>query len=352
MTKKPIIGITLGDPAGIGAEITSKLLSLKEVYGKCRPIVIGDTDVMEDGIRIAKKNLLINSIDDIIKAKFEFGTIDIIDLDNITIKDFEYGKASPASGKASGEFIERAIELALSKKIDAVVTNPINKKAFRLGGGLGRKYPGHTEMFADLTKTENYSMMLAYDNLRVFHVTTHIPLMDVTKNLNVERIYSVIKLANSVCQHLGIEKPKIGIAGLNPHAGENGIFGKEEKEIIYPAIEKARKERILAEGPVPPDTLFCKAKGGLYDAVVVMYHDQGHIAVKYAGFTYCDESKEWVVRGVNVTLGLPIIRTSVDHGTAYGKAGQGRADYMSLYDALEYAILLANSRCKNVIQIK
>lgn len=343
MNNKPIIGITLGDPAGIGGEITAKLLSHQEVYDKCCPIVIGDADVMEDGVRIAGKDLKINAINDVSGAKFKFGVIDIIDLNNITLRDFEYGKVSMVSGRASGEFIKRAIELAIANEIDAVVTNPIHKEAFKLGG-FGEKYPGHTEMFADLTNTKKYSMMLANENLRVFHVTTHIPLMKIVENLSIDRILDVIKLAHSTCKQLGISNPRIGVAGLNPHAGDNELFGSEDKEIIFPAIKKAKEENILVDGPVPPDTLFCKAKGGLYDGVVVMYHDQGHIPVKYAGFIYNDESKEWVIRGVNVTLGLPIIRTSVDHGTAYGKAGKGKSDYMSLYDALDYAVLFAKNR--------
>jgi 4-phospho-D-threonate 3-dehydrogenase / 4-phospho-D-erythronate 3-dehydrogenase len=343
MSNKPIIGITLGDPSGIGSEITAKLLAKSEVYDKCNPIVIGDSDSVKDGIRIAGNGLQVNSIKNISDAKFEFKTVDVYDLDNITLGDFEYGKVSKAAGKASGEFIEKAIDLALKGEIDAVVTNPINKESFKLGG-YGIKYPGHTEMFADLTGTKKYSMMLAHENLRVFHVTTHIALDKVPNALSIERIYDVIKLANSTCIQLGIDKPRIGVAGLNPHAGENGLFGSQEERFITPAIEKAKKEGILANGPVPPDTLFCKAKGNLYDCVVVMYHDQGHIPVKYAGFIYSDENKEWIVRGVNVTLGLPVIRTSVDHGTAYGKAGKGTADYMSLYDALDYAILMAKGK--------
>ncbi len=333
----------MGDPAGIGSEITAKLLAFKEVYDKCNPVVIGDADVMEDGIRIAGNNLRINPINNISKAEFKFGAIDVFDLDNINLQDFEYGKVNKISGKASGEFIEKSIELALAREIDAVVTNPINKEAFRLGG-YGEKYPGHTEMFAHMTSASKYSMMLAFGNLRVFHATTHIALNKVSEILTADRIYDVIKLAYLTCRQLGINEPRIGVAGLNPHAGEHGLFGDEEEKIISPAIERAKQENISADGPVPSDTLFCKAKGGLYDSVVVMYHDQGHIPVKYAGFVYSDENKEWVVRGINVTLGLPVIRTSVDHGTAYGKAGKGKADHMSLYDALDYAVLMAKNR--------
>ena len=195
-----------------------------------------------------------------------------------------------------------------------------------------------------MTNTKKYSMMLAHDNLRVLHVTTHIPMKDVSAHLNVDRIYDVINLANKTCKQLGIKEPKIGVAGLNPHSSDEGRFGDEEEKIIIPSIEKAKSYGILADGPVPSDTLFCKAKGGLYDATVVMYHDQGHIPAKFAGFVYDADSNQWVIRGVNVTLGLPIIRASVDHGTAFGKAGKGTADYKSLEDALDYATLMAKNR--------
>lgn len=338
---KPIIGITLGDPAGVGGEITAKLLSDKTVYDQCKPVVIGDADVLQDGIRIAQTDLEVNSISRPEDGKFSSGVIDLIDLDNIGLDDYEYGKVSAASGKASGEFIQRAIELALAKKIDAVVTNPIHKVAFHLGGF--DKYPGHTEMFADLTNTKSYSMMIACDNLRAFHVTTHCAFKEVLGLLTVERILDVISLAHSTCQRLGISSPRIAVAGLNPHAGDDGVFGTEDRDIIAPAIEKAKALGIDADGPIPPDTMFCKAKGGKYDGEVVMYHDQGHIPLKFAGFIYDHETGEWIIRGINVTLGLPVIRASVDHGTAYGKAGKGTANHLSLKDALDYAVLMAKN---------
>ncbi|MFH1326800.1 MAG: 4-hydroxythreonine-4-phosphate dehydrogenase PdxA [archaeon] len=346
MNKKPIIGMTLGDPAGIGPEITAKLLSKPSVYEKCRPIVIGDSRVVRDGIRIANKSLAVNPIGDFSDTKYEPGTIDVYDLQNISLSEFTYGQIGKASGKASGEFIEKAIRLALEGKIEAIVTNPIHKKSFTLGG-FGQKYAGHTEMLANLTGTEKYSMMLACGNLRALHVTTHIPLEQVASHLSEQRIYDVIELAHNTCKQIGITHPKIGVAGLNPHSSDGGKFGNQEETKIIPAIKRAVENGIRAEGPVPGDTLFSKAKGGEYDAEVVMYHDQGHIPMKFAGFVLDPISKKWIVRGVNVTLGLPIIRTSVDHGTAFGKAGKGEADPSSLEDALDYAILMAAHK-KNV----
>jgi 4-hydroxythreonine-4-phosphate dehydrogenase len=221
--------------------------------------------------------------------------------------------------------------------VDAIVTCPIHKESFKLGG-WGKRYPGHTEMISDLVGVKKYAMMLAHQNLRVLHVTTHVSLRQALDDCKKDRILDVIMLANDVCKRLGIKEPKIGVPGINPHAGDGGMFGDEEEKEIIPAIEEARKSGINAIGPVPADTIFCKAKGGMYDIVTAMYHDQGHIPTKYAGFIYNEDIKAWDIRGINATIGLPIIRVSVDHGTAFGKAGDGRADYLSLKDAYEYAI--------------
>jgi 4-hydroxythreonine-4-phosphate dehydrogenase len=356
---KPIIGITIGDPASIGSEITAKMLEDKDVYRLCNPIVIGDTDLLKDGLRIAHLDqfLKINSIgskleenltrEDIEKnAVFTQGTIDIIDLDNITLDDFEYGKISAVAGKATGEYIKKAIDLSLTGAIDGVVTNALNKEAFTLGG-WGKEFPGHTEMFAKYTGTKKYSMMLGHGSLRVFHVTTHIPFKKIADNLNPDRIYDVIELAYNTCRQMGIKEPKIGVAGLNPHSSDNGRFGDEEERIISPAIDMAVRKGIDAVGPVPPDTIGCKAIGGTYSAIVVMYHDLGHSIAKQAGFKLINpETREFVMRGVNATIGLNhgVVRVSVDHGTAYGKAGQGRADHLSLRDALNYAVDLSSGK--------
>jgi 4-hydroxythreonine-4-phosphate dehydrogenase len=233
------------------------------------------------------------------------------------------------------------VELALQGKIDAVVTNPIHKESFYLGG-YGEKYPGHTEMLAALTGTESYCMMLASGSLRVCHVTTHVSLLDaLTKYITQERILEVIQLADRAARRLGFVEPAIGVASINPHGGEEGLFGDEEGRIIAPAIRRAQELGIRAEGPVPADSLFSKAKGGWYAMAVAMYHDQGHIPCKLDGFVYNHETQEWTMTGVNVTLGLPIIRTSVDHGTAFDRAGKGTADEGSLIDATVLAIDLA-----------
>jgi 4-hydroxythreonine-4-phosphate dehydrogenase len=228
--------------------------------------------------------------------------------------------------------------------VDAIVTNPIHKESFNLAG-YGQKYPGHTEMLAALTGTQRYCMMLATGNLRVCHVTTHVSLLDaLTKHITPERVLEVIGLADEVGRQLGVAEPLIGVAGINPHAGEHGLFGDDEARLVAPAIAAAQAQGIRAEGPISPDTLFSKALGGWYTAAVAMYHDQGHIACKVAGFVYNQATGQWTMTGVNVTLGLPIIRTSVDHGTAFDRAGQGNSDHNSLLEATDLAIALARGR--------
>jgi len=333
---KPIIGITMGDPAGIGAEITVKALSNLEIYNLAIPVVIGSKVVMEDAINFIPANVSLNVIDDIKQAKGKYGIIDLFDLDNITLDDFKYGMVSAAAGKASIEYIFKAIELAKEGRVDAVVTGPIHKEAIN---AAGYQYAGHTEIFAEKTNTKDYAMMLVDEDMRVIHVSTHVPLRKACDLVKKERILTVIHLADKVLKDLGIKNPKIGVAGLNPHAGEGGLFGKEEIEEIIPAIIQAKKEGIDVEGPIPPDTIFSKVIGGQYDIAVVMYHDQGHIPMKVIGFKYNKETNKWsTMSGVNVTVGLPIIRTSVDHGVAFGKAGEGRANEESMVEAIKMAI--------------
>ncbi len=277
-------------------------------------------------------------------SELEPGKIFVYDLDNINLSDYSFSEISAKTGKASGEFIEAAINFAKGGKIDAIVTNPIHKESFTLGG-YGSRYAGHTEMLASMTNTKSYCMMLVHDNLRVCHVTTHVSLLDaVSKYITTERIVEVIRLGGKTCRQIGINNPLVGVAGINPHSGEHGKFGDEEELIIEPALEIVCDEGINVEGPVPADTLFSKAKGGWYDVVIAMYHDQGHIPAKFNGFIYDEGTKQWNMRGVNVTLGLPIIRTSVDHGTAFGKAGKGKADYGSLLDAVKFAVDLVKGK--------
>jgi len=280
---KPIISITMGNPAGIGAEIIVKALSNLEIYNLAIPIVIGSKVVMEDAISFIPANVSLNVIDDIKQAKGKYGIIDLFDLDNITLDDFKYGMISAAAGKASIEYIFKAIELAKEGKVDAVVTGPIHKEAIN---AAGYKYAGHTEIFADKTITNDYAMMLVDKDMRVIHVSTHVSLKDACKLVKKDRVLTVIRLADKALKKLGFEEPRIGVAGLNPHAGEQGLFGTEEINEISPAINEAKKEGINVEGPIPPDTIFSKVIGKQYDIAVVMYHDQGHIPLKVTGFKY------------------------------------------------------------------
>lgn len=335
----PRIGITMGDPAGVGSEITAKILTYDKISDLCIPIVIGGAKAIRQGFEVIRADPNFEVVHDL-EGVLEPGKNYVYDLDNISLSDYSFGQVSGEAGRAAGESIEVAIELAMENKIDAIVTNPIHKESFNLGG-YGERFPGHTEMLAALTGAKSYCMMLVCRNLRVCHVTTHVSLLDaLTKYITTERILEVIRLADGVCRQLGIKEPLIGVAGINPHSGEHGLFGDEEQRIIIPALEQSAELGIKAEGPVPADTLFSKAKGGWYDAVVAMYHDQGHIPCKFDGFVYDQETQRWSMTGVNVTLGLPIIRTSVDHGTAFGKAGKGTADQRSLFEAVKFAIEL------------
>jgi 4-phospho-D-threonate 3-dehydrogenase / 4-phospho-D-erythronate 3-dehydrogenase len=256
-------------------------------------------------------------------------------------------EVTPGQGGASFDYVTKVIELAMAGEIDATVTGPINKAAIN---AAGRQYAGHTEIYADLTQTRNYSMMLAEGSFRVAHVSTHVSLREACERVKKERVLNVIRLAHEALTQLGVQSPRIGVAGLNPHCGEGGLFGNEDDQEIAPAVAAARAEKIAAEGPLPADTVFSKMRGGMYDLVVVMYHDQGHIPTKLMGFQYDDKTGTWgQLAGVNVTLGLPIIRVSVDHGTAFGKAGEGRANPQSMIEAIKLAAKLAAGRKKNKV---
>lgn len=328
---KPIIGITMGDPSGIGPEIAAKALSKKEIYAICRPIVIGDADVMAWAIEIARARVKINEVTEINGSKFEYRNVDVLDLDNVKLEDLKIGKVNEKSGKAAVKYVEKAVELALNGKIHGIATAPLNKEAINLAG---YNYAGHTEILADLTKTKDYAMMLIAEPLRVVHVTTHVSLKKACESITKERVYKTIKLAHDALMDMGFDNLKIAVAGLNPHSGEGGLFGYEEIEEIIPAIELAKKNGIEAEGPIPPDTVFVRAKKGEFDVVIAMYHDQGHIPVKMLGFE----------RGVNLTIGLPIVRTSVDHGTAFDISGKGVANPESMIEAIEVAAKIAKNK--------
>ncbi|MFV0556431.1 MAG: 4-hydroxythreonine-4-phosphate dehydrogenase PdxA [Lactovum sp.] len=339
---KKIIGITMGDPAGIGPEIALKAFCKKELYDRCLPILVGDKSVLEYYLaKHPELNVQINLVEKASEGIFTLGTIDLIDLNIVDMNKLQIGEVSEMGGNAAFQYVKKVIELALVKELDATVTNPLNKEAMN---AAGHHYAGHTEIYADLTGTQKYTMMLADGNLRVVHVSTHVSLREACERANKERVLDVIRIANQACKNLGMEKPRIAVAGLNPHCGENGLFGREEIDEINPAVEAAKSEGIHVEGSLPADTLFSKANGGMYDIVVAMYHDQGHIPLKTLGFVYNQETSLWeAVKGVNITLGLPIIRTSVDHGTAFDQAGKWSASELSLENAIDYAIRLAEN---------
>lgn len=332
MKSKPIVAITMGDAAGIGPEIVSKTLDLKEIYEICKPLVIGDCSAMNEGIKTAHLQLGLNAIGNVKSAEFRHGVIDVFDLANIDLTRLEMGRPQAMAGRASVEFIRKAVDLASRHEIDAIVTAPISKEAVSMAKF---DFIAHTEMLANFTNTMDYAMMLVAGPLRVVHVTTHVSLAEGLRLVKKERILKVIELTNTTLKHyFEIQSPRIAVAAVNPHAGEGGLFGEEETKEISPAVEEAKRKGIDARGPIPADTVFVRAKGGEFDAVVAMYHDQGHIPVKLLGFKLSEDTGKWeVMSGVNVTIGLPIIRTSVDHGTAYGKAGrkEGTANLRALW---------------------
>lgn len=338
---RKLIGITMGDPAGIGAEITVKALQNKAIYDNCIPIVYGDYEAIKDAIKFCFTNQQINIINNPSEAKGKHGIIDLINFDLLEKNGWNYKEVSTLCGKAAYTYVVSAIQDAMDKKIDAVVTGPLNKESMHMAG---YNYAGHTEIFADKTGTKSYAMMLTSPTLRVIHCTTHCSLSDATKKIKKDRVLEVIKLADYAMKLLGVEEPKIAVAGLNPHSSENGLFGSEEENEIIPAIEEAKELGLNVEGPVPPDTVFVKAIAKQFDIVVAMYHDQGHIPLKLSGFKLDARTNKYTsLSGVNATIGLPIIRTSVDHGTAFGKAGEGRANEESMLDSIEMAIQMTNN---------
>jgi 4-hydroxythreonine-4-phosphate dehydrogenase len=333
MSERPIIAMTMGDAAGIGPEVIMKCLAHAELYQECRPLVIGDAERLREAGKIAGSHLKVNgfAVAELEKANYQHGTVDCVDLQLIP-KDLPWGKISAVAGDAAFRCMEVAAQLAMSGKVDAICTAPLNKEALHAGG---HKYPGHTEMLAALTGTQEVSMMLTTPKMRVLHVTTHIGLLDAIKKIEPGLVERTITRGHEALVKAGIADPMIGVCGINPHAGENGLFGYgEEEEKIRPAIDACRKKGWRVEGPLPADTLFYRAQRGDFDLVIAMYHDQGHGPVKVLGL----ES------GVNITVGLPVIRTSVDHGTAFDIAGTGRADERSMIEAMKQAVLLARRK--------
>ncbi len=345
---KPILAITMGDPAGIGPEITVRALNHKDTYEQCRPIVIGDAAVMREAVKLLGLDLKVNAVDNVKSAKFEYGTIDVYDLNCIDLTTFKFGTVQEQCGNAAFQYIRKAIDLAMANEVDGTVTAPLNKEALNRAG---HHFDGHTEIYATFTKTKKYAMMLADENIRVIHVSTHVPLRKACDLVKKDRIIEVTELIADACQQFGIENPRIGIAGLNPHSSENGMFGWEEAQEIIPAVEELKARGFNVDGPVPPDSIFAKAKCGKYDGCVAMYHDQGHIPLKVCAFNWNKETgKMESAKGVNITLGLPIIRVSVDHGTAFDVAGKGIASEDAMMLSIDYATRMAIYRKRKAEQ--
>ncbi len=331
MNHKPIIGITMGDGAGVGPEIIVKMLRDPEINQLCHPVVIGDAVLLERAASIIGADIEVRSMQTMDEALFQPGMIDCLDM-KLLSADLPFGIVSAEAGNAAFAYLKKAIELANAGAIDAICTAPLNKEALHRAGHY---FPGHTEILAALTDAQDYAMMLSTPKLRVIHVTTHVGIVDAIRLINPERVYRVIRLAYETLARAGIEAPRIAVCGINPHAGENGLFGYgEEEEKVIPAVARAQQEGITVHGPLPADTLFYRAVRGDFDIVVAMYHDQGHGPIKVLGLE----------EGVNITVGLPIIRTSVDHGTAFDIAGKGIADERSLKEAMRQAIALAPKR--------
>ncbi len=342
MHNKPVIGITMGDPASIGPEIALKALLEDRVTSICRPIVVGDAEVFKQIASRLNLPIEINSISKVSDAEFKAGRADVLDLKNTDLSKVTFGEVSAEAGEASFQSIKKVIDLALKGELSATVTGPINKKSIN---EAGHQFAGHTEIYAHYTNTQKYAMLLVEENLRVIHVSTHVSLREACDLVKKERILEVTELLYNGLKSLGVSNLKIGIAGLNPHAGDSGLFGTEDDQEILPAVEEAFKLGYDVEGPVPADTLFSKAVTGYYGGIVAMYHDQGHIPFKLTGFKWNAEKKQMdSVKGVNITMGLPIIRTSVDHGTAFEIAGKGVASPDAMVLAIESAVQLAENK--------
>jgi len=326
--KRPVIGITMGDPAGVGPEVVVKALNHKEIFALCKPVVIGDKNTIKQAMELCKTELKINIIKNAEEGKFSFGSLDLFDLQNIDIDMLEIGKIQAMSGKAAYEYIETAVRLALSKSIDAIATAPINKESLK---AAAVPYIGHTEILEGLTKTKNPLTMFQVRELRVFFLSRHVALKKACELITEESLFEFILRCKAALEVLGVCNPRIAVAGLNPHSGEHGLFGREEVDIIEPAIKKAEDSGIDVVGPVPADSVFYFGLKGKYDAVLALYHDQGHIATKMVDFE----------RTVSITNNLPFLRTSVDHGTAFDIAGKGIASEVSMLEAIKLAALYA-----------
>ncbi|WAH36354.1 4-hydroxythreonine-4-phosphate dehydrogenase PdxA [Alicyclobacillus dauci] len=331
--QRPVLALTMGDPAGIGPEITVKAMLDQEVHNMSRSFVIGDVSVVEDALSFSGLTANVHKISSPAEANYEYGTIDVLDLDAIHAHDVAYGEVQESCGRAAFAYIQKSIQLAMDGAIDAVVTAPINKESLK---AANVPYIGHTEMFADMTGANEEMTMFSILNLKIFFLTRHVSLAEACRLITQERVSAGIDKCVSALKQLGFENPRLAVAGLNPHAGEHGLFGHEEMEEIVPAVEMAVARGLNVTGPVPADSVFHMARMGRFDAVLSLYHDQGHIAAKMMDFE----------RTVSVTLGLPILRTSVDHGTAFDIAGQGKASAVSMIEAVRVGAEYARSGVK------
>jgi 4-hydroxythreonine-4-phosphate dehydrogenase len=328
---RPLLALTLGDPAGIGPEIVLKALAHADVFDRCRPLVIGDRRILARAAPWVQLEPSFELVQTPAEGRYEPGTVPLLDLANADPAACPVGVESAPAGRAAVEYVLKGADLALAGEVDTVVTAPLNKAAMHLAGF---HYPGHTELLAERTGAGAITMLLTSPTLRVVHVSMHVGLAEAIRRVTPERVEATILLAAEACRALGIEAPRIAVAGLNPHASEGGLFGDEEARAILPAIEAARARGLNVSDPQPPDTVFLRASHGTYDIVVAMYHDQGHIPMKLLAFD----------SGVNVSIGLPIIRTSVDHGTAFDIAGRGVAREQSMLAAIDVAVQMAHAR--------
>lgn len=331
LARKPILAVTLGDPAGTGPELIARAFADADVRAVCRPVVVGDAATLRAALGFTGARATVRRIASPAETAEDAATIDVIDLANVDLARLERGKVDAAAGRAGYEAIVRAVALTQAGEAQAVVTSAINKAAWH---AAGLRFDGHTELLAELCGKPGVTMMLVAGKLRICHVSTHVSLARAIERVRPERILQVVQLAHDGVRQLGVERPHIAVAGLNPHAGEGGIFGTEEIEFIAPAIHEANRRGFRVSGPYAGDTVFFRTLQGEFDCAIAMYHDQGHVAAKMLGI--------W--QGVNVTLGLPIIRTSVEHGTDFANAGKGTGDPRSLVQALKLAATMAGAR--------
>lgn len=338
---RPVIAMTMGDPAGVGPEVCLKAVLEPRVRKRCAPLIVGDVAALRRHARRMGIPARLESIarEEARAPRPASARTPVVDLGNVPAGSRVFGKVLPELGRAAGECVEAAVSMARAGLADAVATAPISKEALRAGG---YDYPGHTEMLADLCGGGRPVMMLARGRMRIAHLSTHCPLREAIRRVKRKRIVHVGRVLADALRRLDRRAPRVGVAGLNPHAGESGLFGEEEAREIAPAVSDLREAGVDAHGPAPPDTIFAELRGGRYDGVVAMYHDQGHIPGKLMCFRF-DASGRAAVRGVNVTLGLPIVRTSVEHGTGFPIAGEGAADHASMVDALLLAARMAGS---------